>query len=226
MNNLTEEELNILKNQFEIEERVIKQLKYREDIEYYNNNIRRTTSNQFNQEERLRTTTARERHWNKLATDITCKFFTNDRIINSSMTQDITESDILKIARLMKEVVSLSAAAKSKDDGLDFLERPTKYDGSRDPHAIESWIQSVEDYGGLKDFDDTKMAKLGVALLTGASKVWYQNLRLLDSAPSDWLHFKMELRAFSNWTIPFPWLAIGCVLYANHQLLPYMFRSL
>ncbi|CEP08887.1 hypothetical protein, partial, partial [Parasitella parasitica] len=32
--------------------------------------------------------------------------------------------------------------------------------------------------------------------LTGAAKIWYQNLKLLDSAPTDWTHFKAELRAF------------------------------
>ena len=54
---------------------------------------------------------------------------------------------MLKIPELMKEVVSISAAAKKKNDSLDPLEKPKKYDGSRGPHTIKLWINSVESYG-------------------------------------------------------------------------------
>lgn len=103
---------------------------------------------------------------------------------------------MLKIAELMKEVVSILAAAKTKDDNLDFLEKPKKYDGSRDPHAIQSWINSIEDYGDLEDFDGVKKTKLGVTLLTGAAQIWHQNLRLVSKAPQGWVEFKAELCAF------------------------------
>jgi hypothetical protein len=99
-------------------------------------------------------------------------------------------SDILKIAEILKEVI---LSKTNKNDELEFIERPKKYDGSRDPHAIESWIQSIEDYSSLKEFTSEKTTKLGVTLLTGAAKVWYHNLRLLKVAPNDWLHFKTEL---------------------------------
>ena len=42
-----------------------------------------------------------------------------------------------------------------------------------------------------------KRNKLGVTLLTGSAKVWFNNLRLLNSTPTtSWLGFKQELRAF------------------------------
>ncbi|CEP10626.1 hypothetical protein, partial, partial [Parasitella parasitica] len=65
-----------------------------------------------------------------------------------------------------------------------------------DPFIIESWIQTLEDFAQIKNYDYEKTAKLGITLLTGAAKIWYQNLKLLDSAPTDWTHFKAELRAF------------------------------
>jgi hypothetical protein len=78
---------------------------------------------------------------------------------------------MLKIVELMKEVVSISVTAKKKDASLDFLEKPKKYDGSRAPHTIESWNQSIEDYGDLKDFDGVKKTKCGVTLLTEAAQI-------------------------------------------------------
>ncbi|KAK4520135.1 uncharacterized protein ATC70_008265 [Mucor velutinosus] len=102
-------------------------------------------------------------------------------------------SDIIKLAEILKEVI---LAKTSKEDDFEFLERPKSYNGSRDPFIIESWIQTLEDFADIKKFDNDKIAKLGITLLTGAAKVWYQNLRLLNSAPTNWLHFKTELRAF------------------------------
>ncbi|KAG1091929.1 hypothetical protein G6F42_019318 [Rhizopus arrhizus] len=110
---------------------------------------------------------------------------------SSSATGD--SSDIVKLAEILKEVI---LAKNSKDDDFDFLEKPKSYNGSRDPFIIESWIQTLEDFASVKNYDNDKTAKLGITLLTGAAKVWYQNLRLLNSAPTGWTHFKAELRAF------------------------------
>ncbi|GAN10198.1 hypothetical protein MAM1_0329c09736 [Mucor ambiguus] len=99
----------------------------------------------------------------------------------------------MKLAEILKEVI---LAKRSKDDDLDFLEKPRSYNGTRDPFIIESWIQTLEDFALVKNYNDEITAKLGVTLLTGAAKVWYQNLRLLNSAPTGWVHFKAELRAF------------------------------
>jgi hypothetical protein len=105
-----------------------------------------------------------------------------------------SNSDILKLAEILKEVILTKQ--QNKNDDFDFVEKPRKYDGSRDPHIIEAWIQSIEDYADLKNLDHQKSAKLGVTLLVGAAKVWYQNLRLLNSAPVHWLELKTELRAY------------------------------
>ncbi|KAG1120103.1 hypothetical protein G6F42_012825 [Rhizopus arrhizus] len=101
-------------------------------------------------------------------------------------------NDIKMLAELLLKEVILA----KKDNDFDFIEKPRKYVGSRDPHLIEAWIQSVEDYSELKGFDAKMMAKLGITLISGAAKVWFQNLRLLDSAPGEWLEFKTELRAY------------------------------
>ncbi|KAL9536791.1 hypothetical protein PS6_011813, partial [Mucor atramentarius] len=207
MNNLTSEELKKLKNQFEIEERVVQILKSEADIDtYYNSKFRKRRPGQFKEEERLKSSNARQEHWNQLATNIAKKWFELDNIkirnnnIDNMNEQDRSSSDttggsseIVKLAEILKEVI---LAKTSKDDDLDFMERPKSYNGTRDPFIIESWIQTLEDFALIKNYNDEKTAKLGITLLTGAAKVWYQNLRLLNSAPSGWVHFKAELRAF------------------------------
>jgi hypothetical protein len=118
MNNLTKEELKNLKNQFEIEERVVKKLKYQDDIDYYNHKLRRTTSDQFTEEERLKSTTQREEHWNKLASELARKFFGIEVVINnnkqnmseqqkrdSSSSRVSNNSDMLQIAEILKEII-------------------------------------------------------------------------------------------------------------------------
>lgn len=90
-------------------------------------------------------------------------------------------------------------ALKDQEERWQFRflgETTKKYDGSRDPHTIELWINSIDGYGDLKDFDGVKKAKLGVTLLTGAAHIWHQNLRLLSKTPQDWVELKAELRAF------------------------------
>ncbi|KAG1116507.1 hypothetical protein G6F42_013675 [Rhizopus arrhizus] len=209
MNNLTSDELKKLKNQFEIEERVVQILKSEADIDTYNSKFRKTRPGQFKEEERLKSSNARQEHWNQLATNIAKKWFgldniniinTNNDSIDNMNEQDGSSSDttggsseIVQLANILKEVI---LAKTSKDDDLDFLERPKGYNGTRDPFIIESWIQTLEDFAQIKNYNDEKTTKLGITLLTGAAKVWYQNLRLLNSAPSGWVHFKAELRAF------------------------------
>jgi hypothetical protein len=67
MEYLSEEELKKLKNQFEIEERTVKLLKYQDDIDYYNSKLRKTSTGQFTEEERLKSTIQREEHWKTVA---------------------------------------------------------------------------------------------------------------------------------------------------------------
>ncbi|KAL9537760.1 hypothetical protein PS6_011696, partial [Mucor atramentarius] len=181
--------LKNLKNQFEIEERVLSLLKSEE-------HIKRTTSGQFTttDDDRLKINKARNQYWNNLAYSFALKYFGENNIKNinnynmneqggssSSATGD--SSNIVKLAEILKEVI---LAKNSKDDNFDFLERPKSYNGSRrDPFIIESWIQTLEDFASVKNnYDNDKTAKLGITLLTGAAKVWYQNLRLLNSAPT------------------------------------------
>jgi hypothetical protein len=63
MNNSTEE-LKDLKNQFEIEERVVSLLKLEIDIKYFTEKLRRTKTDQFTTEERLTSTKKRQEYWN------------------------------------------------------------------------------------------------------------------------------------------------------------------
>jgi len=76
-------------------------------------------------------------------------------------------NDIKMLAELLLKEVILA----KKDNDFDFIEKPRKYVGSRDPHLIEAWIQSVEGYSELKGFDAKMMAKLGITLISGAAKV-------------------------------------------------------
>ncbi|KAL0137972.1 hypothetical protein V8B55DRAFT_1340681, partial [Mucor lusitanicus] len=205
------DELKTLKSQFEIEERVVQILKFEADIETYNSKFRKTKPGQFKEEERLKSTKARQEHWNSLATNIAKKWFgleninistiNNNNIDNNnkmpehdgSSSATGSSNDIRMLAEVLKEMI---LAKKSKEEDFDFLEKPKGYNDSRDPFVIESWIQTIEDFAIIKEYNDEKTAKLGVTLLTGAAKIWYQNLRLLDSAPTGWTHFKAELRAF------------------------------
>jgi hypothetical protein len=180
-----------------IEERVVQILKSEADIDTYNSKFRKTRPGQFKEEERLKLTSARQEHWNQLATSIAKKWFGLDNIKitnqdNNNMEKSNEQggsssattggsSEIAKLAEILKEVI---LAKTSKDDDMDFLERPKSYNGTRDPFIIESWIQTLEDFALIKGYNDEKTAKLGITLLTGAAKVWYQNLRLLNSAPS------------------------------------------
>ncbi|GAN11513.1 conserved hypothetical protein, partial [Mucor ambiguus] len=195
MDNLTEEEIRHLKNQFEIEERVLSLLKFKEDITYFTEKLRRTTPGQFATEERLKFNQKRDIHWNNLAKSFAVKYFgkdnINDNMADSSETS-ANNSDILKIAEILKEVILV----KNKEHDFDFLEKPKRYDGSRDPHVIDSWIHAIEDFSALKRYDHEQQCKLGVTLLTGSAHIWYQNLRLLNLAPQDWLSFKRELINF------------------------------
>jgi hypothetical protein len=142
---------------------------------------------------------------NLLANSFATKYFGKDNvnIKNNNMLRNQDEgslaagasnSDILKLAEILKEIILTKQ--QNKSDDFDFVEKPRKYDGSRDPHIIEAWIQSIEDYADLKNLDHQKSAKLGVILLVDAAKVWYQNLRLLNSAPVYWLELKTELGAY------------------------------
>lgn len=72
MDNNSEQEN--LKNQFEIEERVLQALTDKEEIKYFNK-IRTTRVDLFNKEERLKSTNKREIYWNKLATSFLNKYF-------------------------------------------------------------------------------------------------------------------------------------------------------
>jgi hypothetical protein len=136
MNILSEETIQKKKNYFEIEERVTKLLKNQENINYYNNNLRRIVSSQFNQQYQE----------NKLATEIAIRFFGSLKVnkINNSNNNNMStqegnsaadNSNILKIAEILKEVI---LSKTNKNDELEFIERPKKYDGFREPHAIES----------------------------------------------------------------------------------------
>ena len=167
MNNLTSDELKKLKNQFEIEERVVQILKSEADIDTYNSKFRKTRPGQFKEEERLKSSNARQEHWNQLATNIAKKWFgldniniinTNNDSIDNMNEQDGSSSDttggsseIVQLANILKEVI---LAKTSKDDDLDFLERPKGYNGTRDPFIIESWIQTMEDFAQIKNYND------------------------------------------------------------------------
>ncbi|KAG1113688.1 hypothetical protein G6F42_014395 [Rhizopus arrhizus] len=67
-------------------------------------------------------------------------------------------SDILKIAEILKEVI---LAKNNKNTDFDFLEKPKRYDGSRDPHIIDSWIHAIEDFGALKRYDSEQQCTVG-----------------------------------------------------------------
>ncbi|GAN10197.1 hypothetical protein MAM1_0329c09735 [Mucor ambiguus] len=92
MDNLTSEEQK-LKNSFEIEERVVQILKSEADIDTYNSKLRKTRPGQFKDEERLKSSTAREEHWNHLATTIAKKWFglDNIKITNINNNNDLNE---------------------------------------------------------------------------------------------------------------------------------------
>jgi hypothetical protein len=70
-------EIEKSKNQFEIEERVLKALKDQEDIIYFNT-LQKTKSNTSTQEERLKSTNKRKIYWNNLATTFLNKYFLYD----------------------------------------------------------------------------------------------------------------------------------------------------
>src|SRR6478735_6044998 len=80
MDNLTEEDIKNLKNQFEIEERVVALLKFEEDITYFTEKLRRTTSAQYTTGERLKSNQKRELYWNNLATSFAVKYFGEQNI--------------------------------------------------------------------------------------------------------------------------------------------------
>lgn len=202
MDNLSEEDINI-RNQFEIEEKVASILKFEEDIKYFTEKLRRTTPGQFTIKDRLKPTKKRLTHWNNLATSFAIKYFGQNNIKETEINMPITEqgdsssatggsSDIKMLAEMLKEVI----LANKKRDDFDFLEKPKKFNGSRDPHVIDSWLLFIEDFGALKGYDHEQMCKLGVTLLTGSGAIWYQNLRLLKLAPRDWLSFKRDLIDF------------------------------
>ena len=140
MDHLSDKEIKKLKNQFEIEERVINQLRHQDDIDYYNSKLRRTSSNQFAKEERLKSSIQREQHWNKLANDIATNKVKENNIemaehSATAPTQAAKKNEMMQLAEVLTEAFS----SKSKNnDTFDFIEKPKKYDGSRDPLVIES----------------------------------------------------------------------------------------
>lgn len=182
-------ELEKTKNRFEIEERIFAVLSDSEDIEKFNS-LR--SKDIISPEERLKSTTKREAYWNQLVNQFISKHFPH---LMSSQQQQPTSnnSDLIRIAELLAEVAAISATNK-KD--FDFIEKPSRYDGSRDAHIIDAWIQAIDDYSNLKDYSDTKKCQLAVALLSGSARVWYSNLRVQEKAPMDWLSFRRELLSF------------------------------
>ncbi|GAA5816766.1 hypothetical protein MFLAVUS_010298 [Mucor flavus] len=83
-------------------------------------------------------------------------------------------SDMIRLAELLAEVASISASNKQD---FDFIDKPQKYDGSRDAHVIDAWIQSIDDYSNLKDYSSDKKCQLAIALLSGSARIWFSNLR-------------------------------------------------
>jgi hypothetical protein len=181
-------ELEKAKNRFEIEERIFAVLSDSEDIEKFNN-LR--SKDIISTEDRLKSTTKRETYWNQLVNQFIAKHFPH--LMNNQQQPTTNNSDLIRIAELLAEVAAISAANK-KD--FDFIEKPSRYDGSRDAHIIDAWIQAIDDYSNLKDYTDIKKCQLAVALLSGSARVWYSNLRIQERAPTDWLSFRRELLSF------------------------------
>ncbi|KAG2228812.1 hypothetical protein INT48_000085, partial [Thamnidium elegans] len=171
-------------------ERILAVLSDSEDIEKFNN-LR--SKDIISTEERLKSTTKREAYWNQLVNQFISKHFPH--LMNTQQQQQTSSnnSDLIRIAELLAEVAAISAANK-KD--FDFIEKPSRYDGSRDAHIIDAWIQAIDDYSNLKDYTDTKKCQLAIALLSGSARVWYSNLRVQERAPTDWLSFRRELLSF------------------------------
>ncbi|KAG2194805.1 hypothetical protein INT47_004136, partial [Mucor saturninus] len=67
----------------------------------------------------------------------------------------------------------------------DLLNKPTKYNGSRDSFLIDNWIKSINDYKEFKGWSDEQTFKIARRLLCDIAAIWLRNIELNeDNAPT------------------------------------------
>jgi hypothetical protein len=182
MENSSDKYLNI----FEIEERIEQKLP--DNLkEIYQKQIRQTTKE--NIKERVQSTTAREQHWNNKATTLLTSVLqklnmnpTQQQQQNTSTGEDISPDTL----RIINYAVTAAASAfhqgsvnnyqQPDTTGLESFNRPTKYNGIRDPFVIDTWLRSIEAYGEYKQLTSQQQCMLARTLLTDAANVWFYEL--------------------------------------------------
>lgn len=138
--------------------------------------------------ERLPSTIKREQHWNnivpplveKIKKELSKTIFLAD---NPIMSKDIDDSAATTIAEAVREGVAqameaINIANKGQNYNHDFelLNKPSKYNGSRDPFIIDNWITSINDYRDFKDWNEAQTFRFARTLLSDIAAIWLRNI--------------------------------------------------
>ncbi|KAG2228458.1 hypothetical protein INT48_006325 [Thamnidium elegans] len=159
--------------------------------------------------ERLKSTKKREEHWNSIVQPLVGKykkeltkqiFTTNNNIMGTENDQNNYVA--AAIAEAVKEGISQAISAINMSNNnkqlyphdLELLNKPSKYNGSRDPFIIDNWITSIQDYKDYKGWGDKQAFKFARTLLCDVAAIWLRNIEMNEDEPIDtWTTLKKRI---------------------------------
>ncbi|KAG2195518.1 hypothetical protein INT47_002714 [Mucor saturninus] len=198
-------------NKFEIEERVEASLPIALRSAYHK--FRQIRAEDIF--ERLKSTDKREQHWYTIAQSLVGKYklelgkqiFSEQHTSMNNNNLENSSTDNLNIAatiaNAVREGVSQAINAlhtsnnsynQQRTDDLNLINKPTKYNGSRDPFIIDNWIKAITDYKDYKGWDDEQTFRFARTLLCDIAAIWLRNVEQNDeSPPTTWSSLKKRI---------------------------------
>lgn len=77
---------------------------------------------------------------------------------------------------------------------IDLINKPMKYNGSRDPFVIDNFIKGINDYKAYKEWDDEQTFKFARTLMCDIGSIWLRNLELNgNDAPTTWTSLRAKI---------------------------------
>ncbi|KAG2191605.1 hypothetical protein INT47_012819 [Mucor saturninus] len=194
-------------NKFEIEERIEAALPI-ELRPLYN---KHRLIKEENVIERIKSTEKREAHWNTIIQPLVGKYILElnkqlqvEKQAHTYQIMSDQNSNELSIANTIANAVKegIDQAIRNMqtinnqpyNTDSDLFNKPTKYNGSRDPFLIDNWIKSINDYKEFKGWNDEQTFKFARTLLCDIAAIWLRNIELNeDNAPTTWSSLRIRI---------------------------------
>ena len=106
------------------------------------------------------------------------------------------KDDSLNIGTKIAEAIESSLSTfidRQMHNNNDFIEKPYKYKGERNPQIIDAWVKTIDDYKAYREYTDKETYRMARLLMIDQAKNWLTSYENDDNTTEKWSALKKSI---------------------------------